>query len=52
MQAINTGEHPGVSSVHFLPMIDLDPTDINYVYTTLKFVQLSVSVNSKSVSQS
>ena len=39
MQAINTGEHPGVSSVHFLPMIDLDPTDINCVYTTLKFVQ-------------
>ena len=39
MQAIHKGDHSGVSSVHFLPMIDLDPTDMNCIYTTLKFIQ-------------
>ena len=38
MQAICKGEHPGKSSVHFLPMIDLDPTNMSCVYSTLLFV--------------
>ena len=44
MQAICKGDHPGKSSVHFLPMIDLDPTNMSCVYSTLLFV---VSENKK-----
>ena len=38
MQAIHNGDHPGKSSVHFLPMIDMNPSDPNCVYSTLKFI--------------
>lgn len=38
MQAFCKGEHPGKSSVHFLPMIDMDPTDMTCIYSTLLFV--------------
>lgn len=38
MQAICSGQHPGKSSIHFLPMIDLDPTNMSCVYSTLLFV--------------
>ena len=38
MQAINQGNHPGKSSVTLLPMIDMDPSDMSCVYSTLKYV--------------
>ena len=38
MQMVNQGAHPGKSSVHFMPMIDLDPGDPNCIYSTLYFV--------------
>lgn len=31
-------QHPGVSSVHFLPMIDLAPGDMSCIYSTLIFL--------------
>ena len=30
MKAVNNGEHPGESSITFLPMIDMDPGDMCY----------------------
>ena len=38
MQAMCKGDHPGKASVHFLPMLDLDPTDMTCIYSTLYFV--------------
>lgn len=38
MQRVCDGQYPGKSSVLFLPMIDLDPTDMTCVYSTLLFV--------------
>ena len=38
MQMLHRGEYPGESSVMFLPMIDLDPSDPSCIYTTMKFV--------------
>ena len=38
MQAVSKGPNPGNSSVTFLPMIDMPPTDLSCVYTTLHFV--------------
>ena len=38
MQMVNKGEHPGKSSVLFLPMIDLNPNDPSCIYSTLQFV--------------
>ena len=38
MQLVSRGEHPGQSSVYFLPMIDLNPSDMSCVYSTLRFV--------------
>ncbi|KAG1655026.1 hypothetical protein GQR58_024747 [Nymphon striatum] len=38
MQSVCHGPHPGKSSVHFLPMIDMDPTDMSCIYSTLHFV--------------
>ena len=38
MQTISKGSHPGKSSVTFLPMIDMDPTNMSCIYSTLKFV--------------
>ena len=32
------GEYPGKSTVTFLPMIDMDPSNNNCIYSTLKFV--------------
>lgn len=40
MQMVYKGEHPGESSVMFLPMIDMDPNDLSCIYSTLKFVCL------------
>lgn len=37
MQTISKGVHPGKSSVEILPIIDLNPSDPDCVYSTLKF---------------
>ncbi|CAH3187344.1 unnamed protein product [Porites lobata] len=39
MQTVSKGSHPGKSSVTFLPMIDMDPTNMSCIYSTLKFVE-------------
>ena len=39
MQTVMKGNYPGKSSVYFLPMIDMDPTEyISYIYSVLHFV--------------
>lgn len=38
MQLVHHGDHPGKSSVMFLPMIDMNPSDVTCIYSTLKFV--------------
>ena len=38
MQLIHTGEHPSASSVRFLLAIDLNPGDMNCVYSTLRYI--------------
>lgn len=38
MQQAHKGDHPGKSSFLFLPMIDMNPSDMTCVYSTLKFV--------------
>ena len=38
MQAVHQGEHPGKSSVHLMPMIDMNPADSTCIISTLKFV--------------
>lgn len=38
MQMIYKGDHPGTSSVMYLPMIDMDPNDLSCIYSALKFI--------------
>ena len=38
MQSVHKGEHPGKSSLTFLPMIDMDPGDMSCIYSMLLFV--------------
>ena len=38
MQMVQKGEHQGQCSVLYLPMIDIDPSDFNCVYSTLCYV--------------
>ncbi len=38
MQLVHKGRHPGKASVLFLPMIDLNPSDMSCIYSTLHFV--------------
>ena len=38
MQMVQTGEFSGQSSVLFMPMIDMNPSDMSCIYSTLKFV--------------
>jgi hypothetical protein len=38
MQAVSHGTHPGQTQVTFLPMIDMNPTDMSCVFTTLHFL--------------
>ena len=38
MQMIQEGTYPGKSSFVFLPMIDLNPSDLSCIYSTLKFI--------------
>ena len=39
MQLVHHGSHPGKSSVLFLPMINMNPSDITCIYSTLKFIE-------------
>ena len=39
MQAVHVGQHSGVASFHYLPIIDMDPTDRNCIYSTLWFIE-------------
>src|SRR6218665_1725628 len=38
MQHVSTGEHNGKSNVMFLPIVDLNPSDDNCIYSTLCFI--------------
>ena len=38
MQLVHHGEYPGHSSIMFLPIIDMDPTNASCIYSTLHFV--------------
>ena len=38
MQMVHEGPHPGPSTVLFLPMINLDPTNVDCIYSTLQFI--------------
>ncbi|WAR13477.1 hypothetical protein MAR_027657 [Mya arenaria] len=38
MQTTQTGRHPGKSTVLFLPMIDLNSSDLSCIYSSLDFV--------------
>ena len=38
MQAVHQGNHKGKSSISFLPMIDMNPSDVTCVSSTLKYV--------------
>ena len=39
MTDISVGDYPGKSTVKILPIIDLDPTNMSCIYSTLKFVE-------------
>ena len=38
MQFVHNGDHPGKSSVMFLPMIDLNPADSTCIFSTLTYI--------------
>ena len=38
MQMVHVGEYPGQSSVTFLPMIDMNPSDMSCIFSTLSFI--------------
>ena len=38
MQMVHKGNHPGKATTVFLPMIDLDPSDVTCIYSTLLFL--------------
>ena len=38
MQSVHIGNHQGKSFVHFLPMVDMNPSDLTCVNTTLMYV--------------
>ena len=40
MQLVHHGEYPCQSSITFLPMIDMDPTNASCIYSTLHFVAI------------
>ena len=43
MQLVYRGSHPGRSSYMCLPLIDMDPTNIYCMYSTLKFISTHAS---------
>ena len=38
MSMVSSGDNPGKSMVHLLPIIDLDPNDMSCIYSTLSFI--------------
>ena len=38
MQIVQKGDYPGMSSIMFLPMIDMNPSDSTCIYSALKFL--------------
>jgi len=38
MQGVHDGNHPGKSEIIFLPMINMDPTDMSCIFSTLMFL--------------
>lgn len=38
MQLVQQGQHPGKATVNFLPMIDMNPTDLTCINSTLHFI--------------
>ena len=38
MQSISKGAYPGQSVINMLPIIDLDPTNMSCIYSTLTFI--------------
>ncbi|CAC5394804.1 unnamed protein product [Mytilus coruscus] len=47
MQMVCTGNNPGLSNVTFLPMIDVNPSYMSCVYSTLKFVSKEASYHNR-----
>ena len=45
MQTVTNGPYPGKSSFHFLPMVDLDPTNLSCIYSTLVFTDRQCKKN-------
>jgi hypothetical protein len=39
MQSVSRGKHPPASCIDFLPIVNLPPTDVNCVYSTLLFIE-------------
>lgn len=46
MQAVHEGNHTGKSSVLFLPMIDMTPSDVTCVMSMLNYVRPAIVVES------
>ena len=44
MESVTTGQHPGVSHITFLPIIDLSPTDDSCIYSTLVFIEQQANI--------
>ena len=38
MQMVHSGQHPGKSSILFLPLIDMNPSDLTCIYSTLCYI--------------
>ena len=38
MQLIEKGNHPGKSTIAYLPIIDMDPTNLSCIHSTLSFI--------------
>lgn len=50
MEMAQHGEHPGKSTIVFLPMIDMDPTDVTCIHSCLTFLcQQALSNNAKPI---
>ena len=46
MQSVCCGEHPPTSVISFLPIINLNPSDVNCIFSTLSFIcKQAVSLN-------
>ena len=44
MTAITSGDYPGQSAVSLLPIMDLNPSDMTCIYSTLMFVESQAEV--------